>query len=78
MSVTGNIQSLHSHIAFGCARSSSGPGTDAALDPQDGFVLSRINGEWDVHSILKMCPMTEQEVLIIFKRLVDDGLVEFQ
>ncbi len=47
------------------------------LDPQEGFVLSRVNGEWDVDSITKICPMGEQEVLIIFKRLVDQGLIEF-
>jgi tetratricopeptide (TPR) repeat protein len=47
------------------------------LDPQEGFVLSRVNGEWDVDSITKICPMAEQEVLIIFKRLFDQGLIEF-
>jgi tetratricopeptide (TPR) repeat protein len=47
------------------------------LDPQEGFVLSRVNGEWDVDSITKICPMGEQEVLIIFKRLWDQGLIEF-
>jgi tetratricopeptide (TPR) repeat protein len=47
------------------------------LDPQEGFVLSRVNGEWDVDSITKICPMGEQEVLIIFKRLLDQGLIEF-
>ncbi len=47
------------------------------LDPQEGFVLSRVNGEWDVASITKICPMGEQEVLIIFKRLLDQGLIEF-
>lgn len=46
------------------------------LDPQEGFVLSRVNGEWDVASITKICPMGEQEVLIIFKRLLDEGLIE--
>jgi hypothetical protein len=48
------------------------------LDPQEGFVLSRINGEWDVRSILKICPMSEEEVLLIFKRLLDEGLIEVQ
>ncbi len=48
------------------------------LDPQEGFVLSRINGEWDVGSILKICPMSEQDVLLIFKRLADDELIEFK
>lgn len=47
------------------------------LDPQEGFVLSRINGQWDVLSILRICPMSELEVLLIFKRFVDDGLIKF-
>ena len=48
------------------------------LDPQEGFVLSRVNGDWDVRSILKICPMREDEVLVIFKRLVENTLIEFQ
>jgi hypothetical protein len=48
------------------------------LDPQEGFVLSRINGEWDVRSILKICPMSEPEVLLIFKRLQKEGLIVLQ
>jgi hypothetical protein len=47
-----------------------------SLAPQEGFVLSRVSGDWTVRSILKICPMGEEEVLKIFKRLVDDGLVE--
>jgi len=45
------------------------------LDPQEGFVLSRVNGEWDVQSILKLCPMGEEEALLIFARLIDRNLV---
>ena len=30
------------------------------IDPQEGFVLSRVNGQWDVRSILKLCPMSEE------------------
>lgn len=48
------------------------------LDPQEGFVLSRVNGDWDIDSITKICPMSAQEVLIIFKRLVDEGIVEIE
>lgn len=51
---------------------------DLELDPQEGFVLSRINGEWSVRSILKICPMHQEEVLVIFKRLLDNALIEFQ
>lgn len=47
------------------------------LDPHEGFVLSRVNGEWDVDSITKICPLGPQEVLIIFKRLMDEDLIEF-
>jgi hypothetical protein len=51
---------------------------DMMLDPQEGFVISRINGEWDIRSILKICPMSESEVLLIFKRLHDEGLIDLQ
>jgi len=46
------------------------------LDPQEGFVLSRVNGEWDVESILRLCPMAEDETLLIFVRLLDRRLIE--
>jgi hypothetical protein len=45
------------------------------LDPHEGFVLSRVNGEWDVQSILKLCPMGEEEALLIFARLLDRRLI---
>jgi hypothetical protein len=48
------------------------------LDPQEGFVLSRVNGEWDVRSILKLCPLPESEVLLIFSRLIDRGLIDLR
>jgi hypothetical protein len=40
------------------------------FDPQEGFVLSRINGSWDIRSLLKVCPMPEEDVLLIFSRLL--------
>jgi hypothetical protein len=45
------------------------------LDPHEGFVLSRVNGEWDVQSILKLCPMGEEEAMLIFARLLDRSLI---
>ncbi|HSF16556.1 MAG TPA: DUF4388 domain-containing protein [Vicinamibacteria bacterium] len=51
---------------------------DVDLDPHAGFVLSRVNGEWDIGSITKICPLHEREVLAIFKRLVDEGLIELE
>jgi len=46
------------------------------LDPTEGFVLSRVNGEWDVRSILAVCPMTEQEALLILARFIKRGMIE--
>jgi hypothetical protein len=47
------------------------------FDPQEGFVLSRVNGMWDVGSILKLCPMNEIDVLLIFARLLERKVIEF-
>lgn len=52
--------------------------TQQTLDPQEGFVLSRVNGEWDVQSILKLCPMGEEEALLIFARLLERGVIRLQ
>jgi hypothetical protein len=49
--------------------------THERIDPHEGFVLSRVNGQWDVRSILKLCPLPEQDVLLIFSRLLDRGLI---
>lgn len=48
------------------------------FDPHEGFVLSRINGQWDVRSILKLCPMPEEEALMIFLRLLDRRVIELR
>jgi hypothetical protein len=48
------------------------------FDPQEGFVLSRINGSWDVRSLLKLCPMAEEDVLLIFSRLLDRRVIELR
>ncbi len=45
------------------------------FDSHEGFVLSRINGEWDVQSILKICPMSEEDALLIFVRLLDREVI---
>jgi hypothetical protein len=52
--------------------------TQEAFDSQEGFVLSRINGEWDVQSILKLCPMPEIDALSIFSRLLDRKVIDLQ
>jgi hypothetical protein len=48
------------------------------FDPQEGFVLSRINGQWDIRSLLKLCPMPEEDVLLIFSRLLDRQVIDLK
>ena len=45
------------------------------LDPQEAFVLSRINGEWDIAAIISVCPFREADSLRMIKRLVDGGVI---
>jgi hypothetical protein len=52
--------------------------TGENFDPQEGFLLSRINGQWDVQSILKICPIAEEDALLIFHRLLDRKVIELQ
>ena len=47
------------------------------IGPQEGFVLSRINGEWDIQSILSICPFREADSLLMIKKLWDQGIVGF-
>jgi len=49
--------------------------TNQQLDPQEGFILSRINGEWDIQSILSICPFREADCLRMMKRLIDRGVI---
>ncbi len=49
-----------------------------SFDPHEGFVLSRINEQWDVRSLLKLCPMPEEEALLIFSRLLDRQVIELR
>ena len=51
--------------------------TDHQLGPQEAFVLSRINDEWDVKSILSICPFREVDSLQMIKTLLDRGIIGF-
>ncbi len=52
--------------------------TQENFDPQEGFVLSRVNGQWDVKSILKLIPMPEDDAILIFSRLLERGVIDLQ
>lgn len=47
--------------------------TRATLTPKELFILSRINGKYDVQTILKICPMPPLEALVLFRNLLLRG-----
>jgi hypothetical protein len=49
--------------------------TSRNFTPNEGFVISRVNGTWDVKSITKISPIREMEVLLIFRKLLADGVI---
>ncbi len=52
--------------------------TEMPFSPHEGFVLSRINGSWDVKSIMKISPMKELEVLMIFQAFKKNGVIQWK
>lgn len=52
--------------------------TDRTFSPHEGFVLSRINGQWDVKAIMKISPIRELEVLMIFQKFLKDGVIRWK
>ena len=51
--------------------------TQEKIGPQEGFLLSRINGEWDIESILSICPFREADSLRMIKTLAERGVIGF-
>jgi hypothetical protein len=52
--------------------------TEMPFSPHEGFVLSRINGSWDVKSIMKISPIKELEVLMIFQSFAKNGVIKWK
>ena len=52
--------------------------TNEKFSAEEGFLLSRVNGEWDVQSLLKLCPLGEDEALAIFARLIDRKVIDLK
>ena len=46
--------------------------------PNEGFILSRVNGHWDIGSLIKISPIREPDALLIFYRLWKDGIIAFE
>jgi hypothetical protein len=49
--------------------------TRVSLSHEEGFVASRINGAWDVKSIVMLSPLREIEVLQVIEKLMQMNLV---
>ena len=50
--------------------------TSSKLSPQEGFMLTRINGTYDIQSILKITPMQQLDALMLFWRLSSGGYIK--
>jgi hypothetical protein len=48
------------------------------LSPTEFFLLSRIDGSWDVKSIIQIAPLREADVLRTLKRLRESGVIGLQ
>ena len=50
--------------------------TKMDFTPNEGFILSRVNGQWDIGALLKISPIREPDALLIFYKLWKDGIIE--
>jgi uncharacterized protein DUF4388 len=46
-----------------------------ALTPEEVFLVSRINGSWDLKSIVSISPLREVDALRVLKRLQERGII---
>jgi hypothetical protein len=49
--------------------------TQMNFTPNEGFMLSRINGQWDLGSLIKISPIRETDAMLIFYKLWRDGII---
>ena len=49
--------------------------TSSQLSPSEGFMLTRINGTYDIQSILKITPMGQLDALMLFWKLAQVGYI---
>jgi hypothetical protein len=45
------------------------------LTPQQGYIATRVNGIWDIASILKVCPMSQDEAHTAIRKLLEMGVL---
>jgi hypothetical protein len=49
--------------------------TQMNFTPNEGFILSRINGQWDIGSLIKISPIRETDAMLIFYKLWRDKII---
>jgi hypothetical protein len=52
--------------------------TNMNFTPNEGFILSRINGQWNIGSLMKISPIRESDAMLIFYKLWKDGIIAFE
>jgi hypothetical protein len=52
--------------------------TSSKLSQHEGFLLTRINGSYDIQSILKITPMPQLDALLVFWKLSKEGFVKLK
>ena len=49
--------------------------TQMNFTPNEGFILSRINGQWDIGSLIKISPIRETDAMLIFYKLWRENII---
>ena len=52
--------------------------TQMNFSPNEGFILSRINGQWDLGSLIKISPIREPDAMLIFYKLWKTEIIVFE
>ncbi|HJQ41338.1 MAG TPA: DUF4388 domain-containing protein [Thermoanaerobaculia bacterium] len=52
--------------------------TQMNFSPNEGFILSRINGQWNIGSLIKISPIRETDAMLIFHKLWRDGIIALE
>jgi hypothetical protein len=52
--------------------------TASKISPQEGFMLTRITGNYDIESIVKISPMSQMDALLVFWRLAREGHIQLE
>jgi uncharacterized protein DUF4388 len=52
--------------------------TQEPLTPEEGFLISRINGEWTIRDVVSIAPLSEIDALRTLRRLRQRGIIDLK